>query len=675
MNRRRNPLFKRRPTPQEVAAYRQRGLMRVLVEKYPKWALEQGLIERKESPGFFSRLFGSKEEAPSIGVDEAQFRRSQTIRDRQRAQEAQTAAMVDFARSSTQGAGLPRPVAPQMGMAPPAAPPVVVEGAPAPGPVNANSLGAIISQRAPAEDIDAKIGTDAVQEIVEQRQAINEEISAPGNQASSQIVTAQQTASVAATHPAPREAATRKTQTATQQGTGKRAATAATDKDIENLLAKMGRAGKIIAYIKYTNKDNGKQEIKPLFLMSSVRGDLTSNRYVSALQAVLPNHYKNIVFVGPKLTGVGDPSRQGRVFTGSGTTTALAKILVQSKDGGTAHVYLARKGLFQKDPSSDIKKLAKKLVENWPKGKIGFIKTGEVSPGRKALQQIGQTPQQIERAAQAQQARQAQQAAPSPVQQTVQQRVEQAPQFQVSAFDMPEVADIDFSQPQDYSYMMEEVSADTPRQTLEQAVGSPIPQAPPQEAAPSAKAKADAIRARAEQVAAQRATGTPVEESAFEVQEEKWSGPDAVAADEVTDAMKPAGTTANNFLKKIAPGEDAIISAAQSKLNIKDIRVKQLSSRDGPLYLLGSKTSLRKYQPGNPEASAGKILVFDPQASGAERLQPVEAKFAPSPFEAAAAPAEPAPAQRKSTRSARVSKPMGTAAGINPSRGRMRRRR
>ena len=64
-----NPIFKSRPTPQEVAAYRQAGLLRVLVERYPKWAEEKGYIEAVEKPGFFSRLFGKKEKSSGPSVE------------------------------------------------------------------------------------------------------------------------------------------------------------------------------------------------------------------------------------------------------------------------------------------------------------------------------------------------------------------------------------------------------------------------------------------------------------------------------------------------------------------------------------------------------------------------------------------------------------------------------
>ena len=60
-----NPIFIRRPTPQQVTAYREAGIFRRLLEKYPEWGVEQGYLE-KEDTGWFSRVFGGAKKQDTV---------------------------------------------------------------------------------------------------------------------------------------------------------------------------------------------------------------------------------------------------------------------------------------------------------------------------------------------------------------------------------------------------------------------------------------------------------------------------------------------------------------------------------------------------------------------------------------------------------------------------------
>ena len=68
-----NPLFTRRPTPQQVTAYREAGLFRRLLEKYPEWGEEQGYLTKKERKGILSRLFGGRSKSSDVVIDEERF--------------------------------------------------------------------------------------------------------------------------------------------------------------------------------------------------------------------------------------------------------------------------------------------------------------------------------------------------------------------------------------------------------------------------------------------------------------------------------------------------------------------------------------------------------------------------------------------------------------------------
>jgi hypothetical protein len=68
-----NPLFTRRPTPQQVTAYREAGLFRRLLEKYPEWGEEQGYLTKKERKGILSRLFGGRSKSSDVAIDEERF--------------------------------------------------------------------------------------------------------------------------------------------------------------------------------------------------------------------------------------------------------------------------------------------------------------------------------------------------------------------------------------------------------------------------------------------------------------------------------------------------------------------------------------------------------------------------------------------------------------------------
>lgn len=99
-----NPLFIRRPTPQQVTAYREAGLFRRLLEKYPEWGEEQGFLTKRERKGILSRFFGGKDASPDVKIDRRKF--SEGFR---RAQESDYSAARKYMGGRFDRRGVDRP--------------------------------------------------------------------------------------------------------------------------------------------------------------------------------------------------------------------------------------------------------------------------------------------------------------------------------------------------------------------------------------------------------------------------------------------------------------------------------------------------------------------------------------------------------------------------------------
>lgn len=114
-----NPLFMRRPTPQQVTAYREAGLFRRLLEKYPEWGEEQGFLTKQERKGILSRLFGGRTKPPDVVIDEERF-----VEDIRRARAADVEAVRSYAggrdrapsRTQPRPASAPDRPSPQTGL-------------------------------------------------------------------------------------------------------------------------------------------------------------------------------------------------------------------------------------------------------------------------------------------------------------------------------------------------------------------------------------------------------------------------------------------------------------------------------------------------------------------------------------------------------------------------------
>jgi len=376
MTDRRNPLFKRRPTDQEIAAYQQRGLMRALVEKYPDWALEEGYIRRKEkAPGFFSRLFGRDDE-PSIGIDEEDYRRRQAAQSRRIKREAEAEARADLARRqetarrAAAGTAAPeRRAAATIAAPPPQPQSIVVEGAEATiAPATANEIATEISSKVSAEDIEEAIQTDEVQDSIEESEETSEVLGPDVEVSPSKDINASTGKKAKAS--APKDSAPAK-----QSATGKSGAKERIDPNVKMVESLFPKGQWNLVFLRRAANDE--TLLTPLFFIESPR----VGRKIVGLQAPMMKDIIKLSLDNVEFKDTSGRSRMMGEVIGLGDLNKASANLalfesVSKKTGNVGELFVARKGLFQKQKREEkVKAIAKGLVRSWPRvgGDFGEI--------------------------------------------------------------------------------------------------------------------------------------------------------------------------------------------------------------------------------------------------------------------------------------------------------------
>jgi len=352
-----NPIFKRRPTDQEIAAYKQAGLLRVLAERYPKWAMEEGYIRKKEAePGFFSRLFG-RDEGPSLEIDEEAFRQRSRDRARQERRMAREEVLrqQEGARRFARGdARKPAPSAPAI---------VVEESESASAPQTANELASEISDKVASQDIQEALATPEVQESIVTSDQISETVvvenaATPKETKRSEDYVNVSTGNKAA--PPQKESAP-----ATQSATGQRSKRQKVNPSIKEIIDLFPKGSWILAFIEY--EDGGKMVTFPLFFIKSL---IFKGKSPSIEKEPYANAVGRLIGRDRKLSSI---KPEGDRFQLSADIEQKQSVLLSSapirssRTGNPGTLFLARKGLFQqRKHDSNVVDLAERILAGWP---------------------------------------------------------------------------------------------------------------------------------------------------------------------------------------------------------------------------------------------------------------------------------------------------------------------